>query len=231
MPKPESCCAGFRNSGFGLRILFSALELYGVRFYRRPMKRISILLAASALFTTPVLRAQDAATEERLNKLAGRIEDLTAGQEALGKRIEALGREVESLRSAMDKPTGNYAGQEDVKHLAEAVKEIDRKRLDDYDKIKAELLKLQKSLTAPVPPSKKTPPPGPTDNGSSEKPSAPDKGYEYIVKKGDTLSIIVQAYRDNNIKVNTDQILKANPGLKAEKLRVGQKIFIPAPQS
>jgi len=30
--------------------------------------------------------------------------------------------------------------------------------------------------------------------------------------------------------VTTDDILKANPGLKAEKLKVGQKIFIPAPQ-
>jgi len=31
--------------------------------------------------------------------------------------------------------------------------------------------------------------------------------------------------------VSTEQILKANPGLTAEKLRVGQKILIPAPQS
>lgn len=51
------------------------------------------------------------------------------------------------------------------------------------------------------------------------------------MKKGDTLSTIVQAYRDNNIKVTMDQILKANPGLKPERMRVGQKIFIPAPQS
>jgi LysM repeat protein len=208
------------------------LELCIAHFYRRRMKRILLLLAASTLFTTPVLRAQDAATEERLNKLAGRIEDLTASQEALGKRIEALGRDIESLRASMDKPTGNYAGQEDLKHLAEAVKEIDRKRLEDYEKIRAELLKLGKSLSAtPAPPVKKTTAPGPGDNNVAEKPAVPDKGYDYIVNKGDTLSIIVQAYRDKNIKVSTDQILKANPGLKAEKLRVGQKIFIPAPQS
>jgi len=195
------------------------------------MKRISILLAAFSLFTVPVLRAQDAATEERLNKLAGRIDDLVAGQEAIGKRIEALGREVENLRSSMDKPAGNYAGQEDLKRLAEAVKEIDRKRLEDYDKIRAELLKFQKNLTTSTPSVRKAPSPGPTDNTAGDKPAVPDKVFEYIVKKGDTLSIIVQAYRDNNIKVSTEQILKANPGLKPEKLRVGQKIFIPVPQS
>jgi len=41
----------------------------------------------------------------------------------------------------------------------------------------------------------------------------------------------VKAYKDNNINVTMDQVLKANPGLKPEKLRVGQKIIIPAPTS
>jgi beta-lactamase regulating signal transducer with metallopeptidase domain/LysM repeat protein len=60
-------------------------------------------------------------------------------------------------------------------------------------------------------------------------PHPSDKGFEYVIQKGDTLSIIAQAYKEKNIKVSNDDILKANPGLKAEKLKVGQKIFIPAP--
>ena len=50
-----------------------------------------------------------------------------------------------------------------------------------------------------------------------------------MIQSGDTLDAIVQAYKEKNIKVTVAQILKANPGLKAERLRVGQKIFIPAP--
>jgi LysM repeat protein len=69
------------------------------------------------------------------------------------------------------------------------------------------------------------------DSGTKSKATTPDKGFEYEVKKDDTLSLIVKAYRDNNIKITMDQVLKANPGLKPEKMRVGQKIFIPAPQS
>ncbi len=57
-----------------------------------------------------------------------------------------------------------------------------------------------------------------------------DKGFEYVIKSGDTLEAIVQAYREKNIKVTVSQIVNANPGLKPERLRVGQKIFIPAPQ-
>jgi LysM repeat protein len=191
------------------------------------MKRISFLLAALTLCAGPRLRAQDAGTEERFNKLAGQIEDLRAGQDALRRQLETVGKELDSLREQVNKPTGNYASQEDLKRVAEAVKDIDRKRIEDADKIHNDLLKLQKSLAVPPGPKPK---PTPNENPTPDKPPVSDKGYEYIVKKGDTLSIIVQAYRDNNIKVTTEQILKANPGLKPERMKVGQKIFIPAPQ-
>jgi LysM repeat protein len=195
------------------------------------MKRIAILTLGLALLSGSTLRAQEAGTEERLNKLAGQIEDLRSNQEAITKRMEALGQAIENLRGQMDKPNGNYASDEDVKRLADAVKEIDRKRLEDYEKIRNELKNLGKSLAAPAPPVHKSNPSPIAESPTSDKSSGPDKGFEYQVKKGDTLSIIVQAYRDNNIKVTTDQILKANPGLKPERLQVGKKIFIPAPQS
>jgi LysM repeat protein len=195
------------------------------------MKWIATVVVAFPLLAGPFAHAQDAASEERYNKLSGQIEDLRAGQESLAKRIEALAKEMDNLRGQVDKPTGNFASEEDLKRLADGVKEIDRKRLEDYKMIRLELTNLGKSLAAPAPAvSKRNSSNSASDNTPSEKSTVPDKGFEYEVKKGDTLSIIVQAYRDNNIKITTDQILKANPGLKPEKLRVGQKIFIPAPK-
>lgn len=195
------------------------------------MKRIAIFALGVALFAGTTARAQDAATEERFNKLAGQIEDLRANQEAITKRIEALARNIESVRTQAEKPAGNYASDDDLKRLAEAVKEIDRKRLDDYEKIRTELKNLGKSLAASSPAVSKRNAPQIAESSTPEKSTSSDKGFEYQVKKSDTLSIILQAYRDNNIKVTMDQILKANPGLKPERMRVGQKIFIPAPQS
>ena len=52
-----------------------------------------------------------------------------------------------------------------------------------------------------------------------------------LVEGRDTLSTIAQAYKEKGIKVTVDQILKANPGLVPERMRTGQKIWIPAPQS
>jgi LysM repeat protein len=51
-----------------------------------------------------------------------------------------------------------------------------------------------------------------------------------VVKPGETLDAIALGCKEKNLKVTVAQILKANPGLKAERLKVGQKIFIPAPQ-
>ncbi len=199
------------------------------------MKRISFFLLLFALGAAPVLRGQDAATEERLNKLSGQIEDLIAGQKAQQKHIADLAKELENVREQAAKPTGNYASQEDLKHLAEALKEVDRKRLDDYDKIQVALSKLGKTLQAPASsrkPVSNLPVEPPAGDKQQEKAPSVEKGIEYVIQPGDTLSAVVQACKEKKVKVTVDQILKANPGLKPEKLRAGQKIFIPAvPQS
>src|SRR6266404_53100 len=195
------------------------------------MKRISFFLLLFSLGAAPVLRGQDAATEERLNKLGGQIEDLIAGQKAQQKHLVDLAKELENVREQAAKPTGNYANQEDVKHLAEALKEVDRKRLDDYDKIQVALSKLGKTLQPPAPARKPVDAPV-SDKQPPDKAPSVEKGIEYVIQPGDTLSAVVQACKEKKVKVTVDQILKANPGLKPEKLRAGQKIFIPAvPQS
>jgi LysM repeat protein len=189
------------------------------------MKQMRFLMVIAALALSPAARAQDSATDQRLNELSGKIEELIAGQDVQRKQVEALAKEIRNLHERINTPSAAYASQEDLKRLAESVKEIDRKRLDDNEKIRGELSKLLKTLSAPLPASKKS--------AAAEDKPAPrnESGFEYVVQKNDTLSLIVKACREKNIKVTADQILKANPNLKPERLQVGQKIFIPAPQS
>jgi len=193
------------------------------------MKQIFLLLLTLSLGAVPAGSAQDAATEERLNKLSGQIEDLIAGQKQEKERLASLAREMENLREQASKPTANYAAQEDLKRLADSVREVDRKRLEDYDKITTELRKLGKTLAAPIPSSKKSTPTTALDSPDATKAGPSAKGFEYVIEKNDSLSAIVKAYAEKNIKVTTEQILKANPGLDPNRLRVGKKIFIPAP--
>lgn len=192
------------------------------------MKRIYFLLATSLIFAPCFARSQDAATEERFNQLNGKIEDLIAGQEAQKKLISELRREIESLRDQQNKPNTTYASHDDLKRLAETIKEVDRKRIDDNEKVQNSLIKLSKTLTE-KPPVSRTPRSEKTEKADVEPKKSDEKGFEYTIKSGDTLSTIAKAYKEQNIRITSDQILKANPGLQADKLRVGQKIFIPAP--
>jgi len=64
---------------------------------------------------------------------------------------------------------------------------------------------------------------------AARPPAARKTVTKYKVAAGDTLSIIAKAYRDQGIKVTSETDFKANPGLDPKSLKVGQKIFIPAP--
>jgi LysM repeat protein len=185
------------------------------------MKRISFFLAATLLILPAISRAQDAATEERLNKLSAQILDLAEAREAQSKRIDELAKAIAAIQQQLDKPNVNYASQDDVKKLADKLQEVDHKRQEDNDRIlkgiEQEFKDLAKTMKKPVVA------PSSSDNATS------GNVFEYIVQPGDTLSAIIAAYRDKNIKVSLEQILKANPGLKPESMPVGKKIVIPAP--
>ncbi len=194
------------------------------------MKRISFFLVALLSATPVVIHAQDAASEERFNKLSAQIQDLTDALDAQKKRVDELARQLRALQDQGTRAGAGYASQEDLKQLTAKLQEVDEKRQQDNERIVKELDKLGKALGAPAsgahskpPSSASTAPPGDT--------SAPvDKDhYEYTIQSGDSLSAIARAYGEKGIKVTVDQILKANPGLKPEKMRVGQKIIIPAP--
>lgn len=195
------------------------------------MKRMHLFLAAALLAAPSMSRGQDAAVEERMNKLSAQIQDLADARDAQNKRIEELARQLREVQEQQGKPNVSNASQEDVRQLASKLQEVDRKRQEDNEVILKKIEGLGKTLGA----SAKSPG---SSRSSSAPPAAPaatapapsGEGYEYVVQAGDTLSVIAKAYAEKNIKVTVDQILKANPGLKPEKLRVGQKVFIPAPQ-
>ena len=148
------------------------------------MKRISFLLVTLALCAASgFARPGRGDAKNGLNKLSGRIDDLTAAQEALKKQIDELAKELESVREQSGKPNASYARPEDLNRLAEAIKEVDRKRMDDAEKIHTELLKLRELLKAPLAPPKKTSASLPKDKPVTTSPATPDKGFEYVINR------------------------------------------------
>jgi len=175
--------------------------------------------------------AQENATQQQFDQLRGKLQDIVEAQEAQGKRIDELAKRIGELSDKVNTPqVNNSASAEDLKALAETVKEIDKKRQNDRKLILDEIDKLGKVTAGGSGPRIKNPPTT-TTTTEDPTPAGPQKGYYYVVKDGDYLSTIAKAYRDQGVKVTTTKILQANPGLDANKLYTGKKIFIPDPNA
>ncbi len=193
------------------------------------MKRkiIGSLFAVVALGAS----AQDAASaraayQERqaiaeVPRLVQQFDQLAANQDEIVQRLlkvesgsgteAALRAEIEALRA----------------EVAELKASIRREQDAMRREIVADLAKRISTLTPPPPP----PAPAPVHTAAPARapaappPPPPEIGphYEYIVEKGQTLSLIADGFR-----TTVPKILAANPGLKPNLLRVGQKLIIPA---
>jgi LysM repeat protein len=160
-----------------------------------------------------VALAQDAALTERVNRLSVYVEELLADKARQQKQITELTRQVESLREQLERASGS-ASREEVAAVAQAVKELDQKHRADIKLVAKQIEDLGRASAS---------------SGSVAAPSTYERGWEYTVQQGNTLSAIAKAYRDDGHKVTVADILKANPGLDPKKLKVGQVIFIPEP--
>ena len=199
------------------------------------MRKIAFWLLAGTLATSRV-HAQDAATQQQMDKLSGQLQDIVEAEAAQGKRLDALEHDLSDLRDKVNTPAvNNYASAEDLQKLAQQVKEIDKKRQEDRDLILRKIEDLARIAAAPAPVHHHTPAPVKDDTGTpgdtSPADATPQKGYEYKVQDGDTLSAIARAYKEKGVKVTTSQIMKANPGLSPNTLYVGKTIFIPDPNA
>lgn len=192
------------------------------------MKRAFVLIFLAVMAVAPV-HGQDA-TQQQIDKLSGQIQDLLAAQSLQTQRLDALEKAVSDLRDKVNTPqVSDSASRDDLKQLASQVQEIDKKRQADRDLILKEIESLGKIPAATVR-SKSTPVATSADD-STPTPAVPQKGYEYPVHAGDTVSAIAKAYRAKGVKVSVSDIMKANPKLDAAKLYVGQKVFIPDPNA
>jgi LysM repeat protein len=193
------------------------------------MKKILLGGFILILAVSPV-RAQDAGTQQQIDKLSGQVQDLLAAQEQQGKRLAALEKEISDLTDKVNSPAASTgASADDLKALAEKVQEIDKKRQDDRELIlkQLELLGNAGGGKAPHHPPKPVVDTTPAGADNPATPAVPQKGYDYTIAPGDTLSAIAKAYRAQGVKVTTAQIIAANPKLNPNALIAGKKIFIP----
>lgn len=193
------------------------------------MKRISLILMVMAVTMILPARAQDVGLlDERVKQLLGKIENLEEANSGQKKQIEALVKEIQSLREHQQSvPTTGFASSEDLRELTRKVQEIEEKRKSDRAYLEKQFEILAKAAGAKT----SSPKNKERDNTSNNQTPLPGKGVDHVIASGDTLSTIAQAYsKELGAKITTALILKANPTLKPEKMKVGQTILIPVPE-
>jgi len=199
-------------------------------------------LLAGLLCPPASLPAQDATTaaekeeaETRYKNVETRIEKLEETLQLQQKKMNSLVEEIHSLKEENDhlkNRNETAALQERIKHLAEQLEEVDKKRLADNKLVLAQLEALTKGLSKPAPIKEPATPSGGSKTEKNVAPNAsslPEKGYTYKIKDGDTLLRIVKDLRAQGYNITQKQIIDANAGVNWNRLKIGQSVFIPPP--
>ncbi len=127
---------------------------------------------------------------------------------------QALARDIESLRRS---PREDAAARGRLEQLEQQLRAVNSAREADKREIVDEISRKVAGIVNASGGSSGS------RSSSSSRSSGTETGYEHVVKAGETLSAIAQAY-----KVGTSAIMRANNMKSSDKLRVGQKLFIPA---
>ncbi len=189
----------------------------------------SLPLPAQTLPSDPGA-AQDAeADRKKLLKAADQIDLLQQSVDNQTQQLASLRTQLDQARADLDAQKAQLAAlKADNDSLRDSLKQLDAAREGERKALIEQVSKIVadagKRASAPAPAPAETPKPAPSDGGAA----APDqKGYDYVVVKGDTLSAISAAYAAQGVKVTIDDLRKANNLSKTDTIHVGQKLFIP----
>ena len=215
------------------------------------MKRIFLFTALAALLALPAgTRAQNLVgdavrqeLEDRLRRVERDLEGVKEANDALRKKLADLQRNASLIEDSAAKAatkTSNIlqttASKEELHQLRDALKESERRRIEDQKKLSDVLDRLQRELSAappPVRPSKAKSETPPSEKTKAHPTGVPDTGVYHVVEKNQTASEIIKAYNDDQKakgrpgKLTLQQLAAANPGMDMNKVRAGQKLFIP----
>ena len=158
------------------------------------------------------------------------MEELMGAYNLQIRKMEALEAQVKTLQTANDnlkrENALRFASNKDIEELASKLMELDNNLRNDLKLTNKQIDEILKAV------EKIADKPTPTRNNPAP---ANFQAREHVVQSGEFLSTILSAYntafKAEGLKgrVSQSQVLKANPGMKADKLLAGQKLLIPLP--
>jgi LysM repeat protein len=190
------------------------------------------LSAALALAQTdPGAKEDQEAARQKLLRASDQLDAMSTQVEALHTQTDQQKAEIDDLKSQLTEAKNAVTQlKNDIAALQSAIEKLDAARAEERDillkKVAEIVADASKNKSTPAPDTQ--PPPVATPSPATPPPpTADEKGYYYIVKKGDTLHDIAAAYVGQGVNVTVDDLRKANNIAKTAYIHVGQKLFIP----
>jgi LysM repeat protein len=172
--------------------------------------------------------AQRQQQEQRWKKLSAQMEEMLASQEVMRERIKALEEEnrrlLKKINDSGSASVSPAALNKTVEQLEAQTRQVDKNRQKDFDRLNKRIDTAINKLERMI---KNLPAVGSGGGRPTASPSG--KYYTHTIQSGQTISAVAAAFRKQGIKVFDDDIIAANPGIKPNKLQVGQVIKVPKP--
>lgn len=193
------------------------------------MNAIRFCLASAPLLAIPMLtgcletyavQEQRTAQQEDIAIMQEKVRRIEGRLEGFDLAIQQLQRAVEVMRAQPVGPSQAdlQALQTRLTTLDSQLRTLDAARQKDrqeiVDTVSTKIAALVNANSRPPPSRNATPP----------RRSGTQEGYEHVVAPGETLSAIASAYN-----ARSKDIIDANNLTNPSALKVGQKLFIPAP--
>ncbi len=205
--------------------------------------------AAPARAQNPVSDAVRQDLEERLRRAERDLESVKEANDSLRRKLADLRRaadtvseEAAKVATASNNALQTRASKQELIQLRDALKESESRREADKKLFLEKFEELRKLMASGA----GTPAPAPKAAKSRTEPAAeksrplpsgvPDTGVYHVIEKNQTALEILKAYNDDlkakgrTTKISLAQLQAANPGLNLDRLRTGQKLFIPIPE-
>jgi len=218
----------------------------------------ALLLALPARAQNAVGEAARQELEDRLRRVERDLEAMKEANDVLRRKLTSLETGVNEVgRAAVDRANANNnilkltASKDELAQLETALTQSEQRREADKKWFVEQLKELGKVIANPPspPPSQSpavaphvTPKAGKSKGDSGREktqalpPGMPDTGVYHVVEKDQTALEILKAYNDDLKakgrpgKITLKQLEAANPHANVDKLRTGQKLFIPIPE-
>ena len=140
-------------------------------------------------------------------RISGQVDVLQANQEELSAKLREMSRAAGGANGDVEALKAEVAGLK--AQIASLRSDMQSMRGEIVQELTGKIQQIVRQVAPPPAPAAR---PGP---------QLPDKYREYVVKPGDTLSLVADAF---GTRVST---IKEMNGLKSDMLRVGQKLKVP----